>query len=498
MNLDLSTVGGQNMYAALIKLAPAFDEVATAAEEATKSARDLAQQRVNDAKDALDEKQDKLVDAYRTQSDAIQAVVDKFRKFSDQLRSFKNQLQTGTLAGLSPQDQYFATKSAFEATRARAAQGDSGAIAQLQSVSEAFLDASRNYFASGTGYFQDLEAVKGVVDTVLKFTDNQVSTGDALQKSLDQMVNTFAENNGLLLRVQDGIVSLDGTFKLSSEQIANAVFTQDGRLVDIRTATIDGAGQVVTSVNTSAIVIGGAVQGAMGAVQAAITDMGSALASYQSAVAAQNALIAQQQQDAAAAAAAAQAATLAAIQAAQNANNSGTATSVTQPVNTGPTYSDHYSEIRAERPDVVSEAERLLATADRNSPWFNQHGLNGGVNGFIDWWLQNKPANDVYSPDSHAVGNYTGMVGGSGGTDSRKISFRATPGELVSVHTPNQVKAAVDQGKRTEALLEQMISLLDGANQQRADAHSEMAGLMGKQISESSATKRASRLRKLA
>ena len=38
------------------------------------------------------------------------------------------------------------------------------------------------------------------------------------------------------------------------------------------------------------------------------------------------------------------------------------------------------------------------------------------------------------------------IVGGGGGTDSQRVSFMATPGERVSVETPNQSKASGSDG----------------------------------------------------
>lgn len=55
-----------------------------------------------------------------------------------------------------------------------------------------------------------------------------------------------------------------------------------------------------------------------------------------------------------------------------------------------------YARLFAERPDVKAEYDKLSASADRNSPWFAQHGLDRGAEGFADWWLANKPAEDTY------------------------------------------------------------------------------------------------------
>jgi len=54
-------------------------------------------------------------------------------------------------------------------------------------------------------------------------------------------------------------------------------------------------------------------------------------------------------------------------------------------------YVQHYTDVRA-------EGERLLATADRNSPWFKQHGLDKGVAGFGEWHWNNKGKGEGRTP----------------------------------------------------------------------------------------------------
>lgn len=56
-----------------------------------------------------------------------------------------------------------------------------------------------------------------------------------------------------------------------------------------------------------------------------------------------------------------------------------------------------YSRLQQDRPDVYAEYQKLAGQADRNSPWYSEHGLDRGFEGFADWWLQNKPAEDTYS-----------------------------------------------------------------------------------------------------
>lgn len=95
--------------------------------------------------------------------------------------------------------------------------------------------------------------------------------------------------------------------------------------------------------------------------------------------------------DAIAALAAAQSAHAAAVQAAlvaaQQAANDALAAANRPPANDNTSSSSPWnpSDYLATNPDVLAEAQRLLSIADRNSPWFQEHGLDKGVEGFAEW-----------------------------------------------------------------------------------------------------------------
>lgn len=59
-----------------------------------------------------------------------------------------------------------------------------------------------------------------------------------------------------------------------------------------------------------------------------------------------------------------------------------------------------YGRVLSERPDVKAEYDRIMATADKNSPWFKEHGLDKGAEGFAQWWLANN--NEQAAPPAPA------------------------------------------------------------------------------------------------
>lgn len=63
----------------------------------------------------------------------------------------------------------------------------------------------------------------------------------------------------------------------------------------------------------------------------------------------------------------------------------------------------NFAQVLADRPDVKAEYDRLMQTADQNSPWFTEHGLDKGPEGFAQWWLANKPQDDTYEAPLHTA-----------------------------------------------------------------------------------------------
>ena len=178
--------------------------------------------------DLVDSARDDLVTAYGREASAISATKSKFEDFAKSLKAFREGLDVGSAAGLSPEALYAASKTAFQDVSAKAAGGDQAALGDLQNVSQAYLDASRDYYASSKGYFDDLAAVKAATEAAVGYSQGQV---DAAQAQLDTL--------NLILDSQDGVV--DGIARLGDQTLV----LQDG----------------VFAVNSSALSIADAVTG---------------------------------------------------------------------------------------------------------------------------------------------------------------------------------------------------------------------------------------------
>lgn len=150
--------------------------------------------RVSDAKDALSA-------AVEREMSALEQSRDKFQSWADTLKAFSKDLYSGPQAMLSPEAQYLASKAAFDQTSTAAAGGDEEAIGDLQAVSQAYLEASKDYYASSKGYFEDLDKVRQAVAATQAYAQAQVSAAD------QQLVALHAQTDGIL-GVQAAVLSV--------------------------------------------------------------------------------------------------------------------------------------------------------------------------------------------------------------------------------------------------------------------------------------------------
>lgn len=225
--LDVSTAAGAGMYAALMAIAPAFAAV-------TEESQALA-----DAKGELSQ-------AYDRESDALAGTLDRFKGFASSLKAYGASLYSGPSAALSPEAQYRASQAEFARVAALASTGNENALGDLQSVSEAYLNASKAYYASSTGYFQDLDAVRAAVAAAEASAGVQV---DVAQQQLDQlraMVGGFVDLNENVVSVVEAIAALNGLLGGGPAGQLPAMVTSGGG-----SAANDNSGAILTQLQQS-------------------------------------------------------------------------------------------------------------------------------------------------------------------------------------------------------------------------------------------------------
>lgn len=134
---------------------------------------------------------DTLVSAYERESGALTQTRDRFRQFAQSIKDFREGLLLGGMSPLSPGARLDEARRQYRSVASAARLGDVGAIERLPAASQAFLEASQNYYASGEQYFKDfqdvqatLEATESVAERQARIADEQLST---MRSSLEQL-----------------------------------------------------------------------------------------------------------------------------------------------------------------------------------------------------------------------------------------------------------------------------------------------------------------------
>ena len=181
----------------------------------------------------VDEARQALSEAYDAQSQSLKDLISRFAALSDGLRKFRASLDASALGGLSPEDRYATSKSAFEDVARRAKLGDEAALNDLQNVSQAYLEASKDYYASTEPYFRDLAAVKEALQGAQDTADRTVANAEAQLTELQKMVSGLLDVKTATLSVADAVKALNGALAAQTAAIQAA---------QAKTAGTSGAG----------------------------------------------------------------------------------------------------------------------------------------------------------------------------------------------------------------------------------------------------------------
>ena len=196
------------------KVALEAQKVATdAATESLKEMQDVAMEGVDNAFG-------ELVSAYESEISAKESLIDKTKDYIRQLKDFSQSLALGELSTLDPLGKYQAAKSAFDAVSQRAMTGDSAAIEQLQGVSEAYLQASREYYASNVQYADDYNKVQSVISKTVNVAEQQVSSMNAQLITMRQQLSSLTQINESTKSVESAITRLQ-TALLEAVRVGN-------------------------------------------------------------------------------------------------------------------------------------------------------------------------------------------------------------------------------------------------------------------------------------
>ena len=195
--LDLSTEWGQRAYAALIRVAGAFAQVADAAnntanvEAQMRARRDAWRAEVDKARDAVSE-------AYQREKQTLTDMKDKFQSIFNSLKAFQNDLRfNDSLSIYTPQEQYSLARQ--ELMRTAPASED------FPRVAKQFLEASREMFASGSSYTSDFNMVQNLLSMGMMAAQDQVSIADKQLAQLERMTAGILNMNTSIMTLNGAV-----------------------------------------------------------------------------------------------------------------------------------------------------------------------------------------------------------------------------------------------------------------------------------------------------
>lgn len=214
LGLDVSTEAGAQMYAALMAVAPAFAKVSDYLSELTGTGEESVSvlERVKRA-------QSQLNDVWQKSRGELTQTITKFQGFSDNLKKFLQQLTTGPQAQLGPEAQYAASRKLFDQTSALAMSGDEKALGELQTVSQAYLDASKSYYASSKGYFDDLERVKEAVQASQSIAQRTADNAALQLAALDTQVKALLNIYDQAVSIEEAIRELNSALTAQAKEV---------------------------------------------------------------------------------------------------------------------------------------------------------------------------------------------------------------------------------------------------------------------------------------
>lgn len=108
----------------------------------------------------------------------------EMQRVVEALSEFRDSLLLGPLTVLDPADQLAEAERQFQEAYEKAQAGDADAAASLPALAQAFLEASREYFASGSGYQADFQQVLDALDTVGEEFEQRASTEEEILAEL--------------------------------------------------------------------------------------------------------------------------------------------------------------------------------------------------------------------------------------------------------------------------------------------------------------------------
>lgn len=188
---------------------------------------------------SVDKARSDLQAAYDEESSALKETKSRLEQFTASIKQFRSQMVIGSNSPLSPEQRLLEAQRQFRETAAKAATGDETAMNDLTSISQAYLDAAKGYYASTAGYVDIWNEVSNTLDQTQKAAEGQLSETEKQLKALDDQVKGILDVNTSVMSVKDAI----DQFNSAQSAHLQALSQQLAELAQIGRASITAAYQ---------------------------------------------------------------------------------------------------------------------------------------------------------------------------------------------------------------------------------------------------------------
>ena len=302
--LDISSTSGQNLYASLMALAPAFTELQTTQrslydqllsdEELAKRGTDAlaaafkklgvaapqsasALRSLIDSQDAtteagaalkaqllalvpafveltrsteetrlaaIDLARTNLEKAYQAERQELEKTQNSLEQFIDSVRKARDNLQFSDLSVLDGVTRYAVAKQQLDNDTLAAANGDTDAQSRLVESAQRFLQESRGLYASGEAYTADYQKVMDILAAAESSAGFGLTEAEQSLKLLESQVSALIDINDSVLSVRDAILALQRAEAMPTipQFASGGLHTGGGRIVGERGPELEVTG----------------------------------------------------------------------------------------------------------------------------------------------------------------------------------------------------------------------------------------------------------------
>lgn len=207
-----------------------------------------AAERLNAARAAVQDAFGREISAQQEIANTAASTGQRLRGLAESLADFQKSLVLQESSPLSPEARYQESRSQFESIAGRAAAGDEAAIGQLQQASTAFLDQSRQYFASSDQYARDFARVQAMLAQAQAGAAKQASAAEQQAAAATKQAETLQAQLNAALGISATVATIPAALK--ELQTAKSASDQAERQVSALQAQLNAALGLTATVGT--------------------------------------------------------------------------------------------------------------------------------------------------------------------------------------------------------------------------------------------------------